>query len=93
MTLETELVPRRDDVILAWGKFLAEQGKYDVAQTCFREALKLRQIKQDPALIDESEDALELLDSIGTVNDEGYAVTYTQITHIEAPETSAPIID
>lgn len=93
MTLEPDLTSRRDQVLQGWGKFLAEQGKYDVAQTCFQEALKLRQAMQKPALIEESEDALELLDALGLVNDEGYAVTYTAITHIEVPETADPLLD
>ncbi len=93
MTLEPSLIERRDTVLHGWGQFLAEQGKYDVAQTCFREALKLRTIKADPSLILESEDALELVGSLGIVNDEGYAVIYTEISHIEVPESAGPILD
>lgn len=93
MTMEIDLISLRDQILQAWGKFLAEQGKYDVAKTCFQEALKLRQAMQKPGLIEESEDALELLDALGLVNDEGYAVTYTEIAHIEVPEGAGPLLD
>ncbi len=90
MTLENDLTHRRHDVLMAWGKLLAEQGKYDVAQNCFEQVLNLRQDLspegQWQAEIEEAEDALELLDALDLVDDKGYAVSYTEITHIETPD-------
>ncbi|HEY9840799.1 MAG: tetratricopeptide repeat protein [Candidatus Sericytochromatia bacterium] len=82
MTLVPELQPYQDTVLQHWGKLLAEQGKYAAARKCFEQALMLRQLKQDPELIADSEDALELLDSLGEVSPDGYLVTRTQIDHI-----------
>lgn len=84
-TLEDELQVYRDMVLQFWGKLLAEQGKYEAAHTCFEQALFLRQAKQDPVLIEDSEDAIELLTSLGGVSDEGYAVMMTEIAEIQVP--------
>lgn len=85
MTLEPELQLYRDTVLQHWGKLLAETGKYAAARTCFEQALFLRQAKQDPDLLEETEDALELLEALGEVDENGYAILMTEITAIEAP--------
>lgn len=86
MTLNPGLDVYQDTILQHWGKMLAEQGKYAPARKCFEQALLLRQAKQDPQLIEDTEDALELIDSLGEVTPEGYLVTRTQITQIEVPE-------
>lgn len=89
MTLEPELQFYRDTVLQHWGKLLAEQGKYSVARTCFEQALLLRQAKQDEELQAETEDALELLEALGEVDENGYSILMTEITAIEVP-TATP---
>ena len=39
MTTEDGLKNELGHALQAWGKFLAEQGKYDVAQSCFERAI------------------------------------------------------
>lgn len=46
------------------GKCLMEIGKYDEAEKCFLEALHIRKLKHDGALIDSTEQALQFLKKI-----------------------------
>jgi tetratricopeptide (TPR) repeat protein len=49
-----------DDVLQQAGKNLLQQGHYSEAARCFRDALKLRRVKGDDALMEASAEALRL---------------------------------
>ena len=88
LTTEEGLQHELGTALEAWGKLLAEQGKYTVAQSCFQRALTFEEEQAEPNAvnIDTAENALALLEALGPVDEKGYAVTYTEISHIEVPE-------
>lgn len=88
LTTEDGLQHELGTALVAWGKLLAEQGKYTVATSCFQRVIDFEENQTEPNTtnIDTAENALALLEALGPVDEKGYAVTYTEISHIEAPE-------
>lgn len=61
LALARRAVPDRVDFALQhYGKHLIDAGRVDEAVECLREALRLRQAKGDPALIESTRKALDL---------------------------------
>ncbi len=92
MTTEDPLKKELGQALVAWGKLLAEQGKYSVAQSCFERAIAFEKAQTDPREhnVEDAENALALLEALGPIDDKGYAVSYTEISHIEVPEITIP---
>jgi Flp pilus assembly protein TadD len=51
---------RVDFALQHYGKHLIDAGRIDEAVACLREALRLRQTKGDPALVESTRNALDL---------------------------------
>ncbi len=88
LTTQEGLQHEMGTALVAWGKLLAEQGKYTIAESCFQRAITFEEGLPEPNAIniDTAENAIALLEAIGPVDEKGYAVTYTEIGHIEVPE-------
>jgi tetratricopeptide (TPR) repeat protein len=88
LTTQDGLQHELGTALVAWGKLLAEQGKYTVAASCFQRALGFEETQAEPNAVnvDTAENAIALLEALGPVDEKGYAVTYTEISHIEVPE-------
>lgn len=92
MTTEAPLKQELGQALVAWGKMLAEQGKYTVAQSCFERVIAFEKTQSEPrtGCIEDAENALALLEALGPIDEKGYAVSYTEISHIEVPEVNLP---
>ncbi|WP_349408509.1 tetratricopeptide repeat protein [Pseudalkalibacillus sp. SCS-8] len=61
---KSDLKVFKDFALQHKGKCLLEQGKLDEALSCFHEALEIRKAKNEPSLIDSTEQAIQLVAQI-----------------------------